>query len=145
MIDLENIDLRNDPVASWYVKEETVHVVFARQEGEVISLEGPNRYGPGDALITGSTGSSWCVSRDRFDSKYEPVSPLKHGKDGNYRNRPIPVLAKRMKEAFSIERSNGGDRLKGASGDWLMQYAPGDYGITKNSRFAEVYRLLSKD
>lgn len=122
-----------------------MQVVFAAEEGELVSLEGLNRYKAGDALITGSTGSQWCVSRDRFDSKYEPVFPCLPGEDGNYRNRPIPVLARRMKEAFSIARSQGGDRLKGEPGDWLMQYAPGDYGITKHSRFAEVYRLARMD
>ncbi|HQT25916.1 MAG: hypothetical protein B7X10_02535 [Burkholderiales bacterium 21-58-4] len=139
MIELQNIDLRGDPDACLYVKEETVEVVFAREDGEIMSLEGANRYRAGDALITGSTGSAWCVSRDRFDEKYEPVSPLRHGEEGNYRNRPIPVLAKRMDEAFSIVRSQGGDRLEGAPGDWLMQYSPGDYGVTKHSRFVEVY------
>ena len=142
MIELRNVELDSDPDASWYVKEETVHVVFAKVAGEVLSLEGPNRYGPGDALITGSTGSSWCVSRDRFDSKYHPVPPFRHGEDGHYRNRPIPVLAKRMNEAFSIARSDGGDRLYGDAGDWLMQYGPGDYGITKHARFVEVYRRI---
>ncbi len=143
MTELKNVDLRSDQDARWYVKEETVQVAFAKMDGEIMSLEGPNRYEKGDALITGATGSRWCVSRDRFDSKYEPVSPLERGEEGQYKNRPIPVLAKRMKEVFSIARSQGGDRLHGESGDWLMQYAPGDYGITRHFRFVEVYRPFS--
>jgi hypothetical protein len=89
------------------------------------------------------------VSRDRFDAKYQPAEqeaagievPLP-GEPRLYRNRPVPVLAKRMAVAFSIERSEGGDVLHGAAGDWLVQYAPGDHGIVAAARFDLVYRAL---
>lgn len=132
---LADIDLRSDPAAAFYLKHEVVDVVFATGPGELISREGPNRYQPGDALITSRGG-------DRFDPKYEAVPPLAHGQDGAYRNKPIPVLAREMHEAFSIARSAGGDVLHGKPGDWLMQYAPGDYGITERARFEQVYRPL---
>lgn len=144
MIELNNIDLRTDAGAAWYVKDETVQVVFAKESGEIVSLEGPNRYHPGDALIKGSTGSRWSVSRDRFDSRYEAAPPGRQGDDGFYRNRPVPVLARQMEMPFCIARSAGGDRLEGAAGDWLMQYAPGDYGITEHSRFLRVYRPVGE-
>ncbi len=144
MIQLKNIDLRLDLDARWYVKDEIVQVAFAKEEGELVSLEGPNRYLAGDALVTGSTGSRWSVSRMRFDSRYEAVPPTLHGEDGRYRNRPVPVLAKQMTSPFRIARSEGGDMLTGASGDWLMQYAPGDFGITEHSRFVHVYRISAK-
>jgi len=69
MHELKNIDLRLDPRAREYIKSEVVQVVFAQDDGELVSREGPNRYTVGDALITGSTGDRWCVSRDRFDGK----------------------------------------------------------------------------
>ena len=124
-------------------RSEVVQVAFAKEPGELISLEGPNRYQPGDAIITGSTGDRWVVSRARFDPKYEPLQAGTHGQDGAYRNIPGVVLAKRMNEAFSIARSTGGDVLHGAAGDWLMQYAPNDYGIVQQARFAQVYRPAS--
>jgi hypothetical protein len=31
--------------------------------------------------------------------------------------------------------------LRGAAGDWLMQYAPGDYGIVARARFEAAYRV----
>jgi len=52
------------------------------------------------------------------------------------------VLAKRMGEAFSIARSEAGDVLHGEAGDWVMQYAPGDYGVVKAARFAKVYKAV---
>ena len=123
------------------MKDETVHVDFATQAGELMSLEGPNRYAPGDALITGSTGDRWVVSRERFDAKYVPAdASLAQGQAGAYRNRPSVVLAKQMREAFSMARSEAGDVLHGQAGDWVLQYAPGDYGVVQARRFAKVYR-----
>ena len=50
------------------------------------------------------------------------------------------VLAKQMREAFSLARSEAGDVLHGQPGDWVLQYAPGDYGVVQAQRFAKVYR-----
>jgi PGDYG protein len=142
MLELKNIDLTTDPAAASYVKTEVVTVTFARQDGELISLEGPNRYAVGDALVTGLTGTRWSVSRQRFDLKYEAVPPTQDGDDGSYKAKPIPVLAKQMPSAFAAARSKGGDVLRGNAGDWLLQYAPGDFGIAERSRFAQVYRKM---
>jgi hypothetical protein len=62
------------------------------------------------------------------------------GEDGLYRNIATPVWALLMDQAFSIARSANGDVLNGAAGDWLLQYAPGDYGVVQQQRFARVYR-----
>lgn len=142
MLELKDIDLTTDPASASYVKTEIVTVAFARQDGELLSLEGPNRYRVGDALVTGLTGSRWSVSRQRFDLKYEAVPPTRNGEDGRYAAKPIPVLAKRIDEPFAAARSAGGDTLRGNAGDWLLQYAPGDFGIADQSRFAQVYRKL---
>ncbi len=29
--------------------------------------------------------------------------------------------------------------ITGSTGDWLLQYAPGDYGVVKRVRFESVY------
>lgn len=139
---LDAVDLRTEPEAKQHVKHETVQVHFAIAPGEILSREGPNRYAAGDALITGSTGDRWSVSRDRFDARYQPVAPGIHGQDGAYVNQPLPVLAQQMQTAFCIARSAGGDLLRGEAGDWLLQYAPGDYGVVENDRFARVYRRV---
>lgn len=140
MLELRDIDLTRDPAASLYVKDEVVEVAFANAPGSLVSLEGPNRYAAGDALITGATGERWSVSRDRFDSKYLSEAPTAAGADGAYRAQPVPVLAKQMHEAFTLARSAGGDVLNGIAGDWVLQYAPGDYGVVVQARFARVYR-----
>ena len=140
VLNLENPDLAADRSACWVVKDEVVSVEFADAPGELDSAVGRNRYAAGDALLTGSTGDRWCVSRDRFDAKYQPEAPLSPGEPGRYRNRPVLVLAKRMSVAFTVERSAGGDLLRGKAGDWLVQYAPGDHGIVAAARFDRVYR-----
>ena len=143
MLKLTDIDLTTDPSASIFVKDEVVDVVFAKSAGELVSREGPNRYQAGDALIAGSTGDRWSVSRDRFDAKYLPVAPLGAGEDGRYRARPLPVLAKQMAEPFTLARSSGGDLLLGSAQDWVLQYAPGDFGVVEDARFRKVYRPLA--
>jgi len=145
VLTLDNPDLTTDPAARRAVKDETVAVEFATGPGELLSAVGVNHYAAGDALITGSTGDRWCVSRDRFDAKYHPVPPVTHGDPGHYRNRPVGVLAKRMSQPFSVARQAGGDSLRGEAGDWLIQYGPGDHGIVERTRFERVYRLIGAD
>jgi PGDYG protein len=143
-LELNNPDLTTDPDAQHAIKDETVSVEFAAARGTLVSAVGVNSYSPGDALITGSTGDRWCVSRDRFDAKYDPEPPTVRGEAGEYRNRPVAVLAKRMNVPFSVARSAGGDFLHGNAGDWLLQYAPGDHGIVERTRFERVYRLVDQ-
>jgi PGDYG protein len=71
---LENPDLTVDGTACWVVKDEVVSVEFAVAAGSLESAVGLNRYAAGDALPTGSTGDRWCVSRDRFDAKYQRMT-----------------------------------------------------------------------
>jgi hypothetical protein len=141
VLQLESPDLSADGAACRVMKDEVVSVEFAAVPGLLESAVGLNCYVAGDALVTGSTGDRWCVSRDRFDAKYRPEAPTSPGEPGRYRNRPIPLLAKRMTVAFTVERSAGGDLLRGNAGDWLVQYAPGDHGIVAAARFDSVYRV----
>ena len=140
---LEELDLIRDIHAVWAVKDELVMVEFALAAGTLESAVGANRYVVGDALITGTTGDRWCVSRERFEVKYAAEWPTEDGRPGSYRNRPIPVRARRMDLPFCVRRSAGGDVLRGEAGDWLVQYAPGDHGIVAQDRFARVYRVLN--
>ena len=136
----EAIDLRQDAHATCYVKDETVEVVFARSAGSIASREGPNRYHTRDALLSATGGDRWSVARERFDARYRPLPPLQHGADGAYRNLPLPVLARQIAIAFTVLRRPGGDLLHGGAGDWLLQYAPGDWGIVADARFRQLYR-----
>lgn len=142
MLHLTDIDLSTDLAAGRYLKTEIVQVVFAPAPGELISLEGPNKYQAGDAIITGCTGDRWSVDRHRFDAKYQAVAPTVDGQDGAYTAKPVPVLAKQINEPFTAARSAGRDVLRGEAGDWLMQYGPGDFGVCGKSRFERVYKKV---
>jgi hypothetical protein len=137
---LSELDLPRDPAAAQYVKDEVVSVVFAREAGALMSGEGLNHYVIGDALVTASNGVRWSVARERFFEKYEAEPPTAHEADGSYRSRPVPIWAKQMPCAFSLARRAGGDVLEGEAGDWVIEYAPGDFGACKATRFAAVYR-----
>jgi PGDYG protein len=139
-MDFGALDLRQDARASCYIKDETVQVEFARAAGSLASREGPNHYRAADALILGSGGDRWSVARERFDARYQAVPPLLHGADGAYRSRPLPVLARQIAEPFTVRRSLAGERLRGSAGDWLLQYAPGDWGIVEATKFRRLYR-----
>jgi hypothetical protein len=134
--------LSTDPEAVQAVKSETVAVEFAPSDGVLMSAVGPNHYAAGDALITGSTGDRWTVTRDRFDAKYRPVGGQQPGAAGPYQNLPSRIWVKQIREAFTIERHTGGDRLGGVAGDWAVEYAPGDCGLVAQDRFAAVYRVV---
>ena len=136
-------DLAADPEARWVSKDEVVVVQFATQAGTLRSAVGINGYSAGDALITGSTGDCWSVSRARFDAKYRPESATVVGQPGLYRNLPTAILGRQMAQEFAISRTAGGDVLRGVAGDWLVQYGPGDYGVIARSRFERVYRLAA--
>ena len=142
MLHLENIDLSRDTAAGRFIKTEIVQVTFDSQAGELVSLEGPNKYQVGDAIITGCTGDRWSVDRHRFDAKYQAVAPTIDGQNGDYTAKPMPVLAKQINEPFTAARSAGRDVLRGEAGDWLMQYGPGDYGVCGKSRFERVYKKV---
>lgn len=139
---LDNPKLAGDASARTAVKDELVLAEFAARSGSLASAVGKNHYAAGDALLTGSTGDRWSVSRDRFDAKYRPEPPTRQGEAGRYRNLPSPVLAKQMAVAFCVARAAGGDLLQGLAGDWLIEYAPGDHGIVARARFERVYRLI---
>lgn len=142
---LSGLDLPRDPASAQYVKDEVVSVVFAREAGALMSGEGLNQYVIGDALVTASNGVRWSVTRERFFEKYEAEPPTQTGSDGSYRSRPAPIWAKQMPRAFSLARRQGGDVLEGEAGDWVIEYAPGDFGACKAARFAAVYRRHDRE
>ncbi len=142
VLDLGCPRLSEDPAALKVVKDEEVRVEFAAAAGLVMSAVGPNHYAAGDAIITGSTGDRWTVTRDRFDVKYRPSGGQRSGEAGPYRNVPVAIHAKRIDVPFSIERCRGGDRLSGNAGDWAVEYAPNDCGLVARDRFEAVYRPL---
>ncbi len=120
----------------------TLSVRFARAPGMLETLEGPVRYRVGAALVRGLRGEQWPVERSAFERRYAPAPGTAAGQDGDYRRRPGLVLARRLESAIELPAGALGDPLRGRAGDWLLQYAPGEYGIVAPEIFDETYELL---
>jgi hypothetical protein len=121
----------------------TVEVRFAEAECTVQTSEGVVHAKPGDAILTGSAGEHWRVSRAHFAGKYQPLAPVEAGDAGRYRALPYRVLALRMSEPFEVVLSDGVSRLNGHGGDWLIDYGDGSLGIVAPMIFADAYEILS--
>jgi PGDYG protein len=140
---MHGLDLSEDRAARRARKREVaVRVEFAGEGGVLSTREGPVRYATGDALLTGAEGERWPVARDTFDLNYEPVAPGRYGKPGQYRKRPRVVWAKLMTDAFDLTLGRDRGSLRGRPGDWLVQYAPLDFGVVSGRVFTQTYELL---
>ena len=106
--------------------------------GTLETLEGPVPYAAGDALLQGSQQEMWPVAYTYFQRAYVPASGQTMGQPGLYCKLPTPVAALHMAESFSASTTQGAV-LHGKPGDWLVQYAPGHYGIVGEDIFAETY------
>lgn len=134
------IDLAGHPDAfSARSKPLVVSARFAPVPGTIETLEGAVRHAAGDAIVTGVAGESWPVSRARFLAGYDPLAPTAAGEDGRYARRPRTVLALRLAEACDVILPEGRGRLHGRAGDFLVQYAPGDWAIVAGGVFERTY------
>lgn len=118
-----------------------VEVRFAETECTVRTSEGIVHAKPGDAILTGTAGEHWRVSRAHFTKKYQPLSPTRAGAAGFYRALPYRVLALCMNERFEVVLSDGVSRLDGRAGDWLIDYCDGSLGVVAASIFADTYEI----
>lgn len=116
----------------------SVHVDFAVTEQMVETLEGPVPAHAGDAIVTGTEGERWPIGRARFDAKYEPLPPTRHGEPGRYSPRPLLVWALQMDVPFAVQTSKGGI-LQGHPGDWLLDYGDGSRGVVASEIFRVTY------
>ncbi len=118
-----------------------VRVQFAERESLVQTPEGQVHARPGDAILTGIAGEQWRVSRAHFSEKYRPVAPTCAGESGTYASLPNRILALRMKEPFEVLLADGVSRLRGRTGDWLVDYGDGSLGIVTDAIFAVTYEI----
>jgi PGDYG protein len=124
-------------------RERQVQVEFARQEGTVESQEGLVHVSVGDAILTGVHGERWRVSKARFAEKYHPAASTRIAEDGAYISAAIRVLALPMREPFEVLLADGLSTLRGADGDWLVDYGDGSLGIVSKAVFPCTYDIVS--
>ena len=122
--------------------EREIEVQFTPIACTVQTPEGVVHARPGDAIITGTAGEHWRVSRERFPHKYRPVPPTAAGESGRYVSLPNRILAVLMTDAFEVLLADGVSRLKGRAGEWLVDYGDGSLGIVSEAIFASTYSIV---
>jgi hypothetical protein len=122
--------------------EREIDVRFTPVECTVETPEGVVHARPGDAIITGTAGEHWRVSRARFADKYRPVPPTVAGEPGRYVSLPNRILAVPMSESFEVLLADGVSRLHGRPGEWLVDYGDGSLGIVSEDVFASTYSIV---
>jgi hypothetical protein len=137
-------DLAADPRALRVCKKPIpVRAAFAAADGVCETLEGSVRFKAGDAIVTGPKGERWPIGRDSFRSSYEPVPPTRAGEDGDYRKAPSLTFALRLDRPLAVPVGWQNDPLQGRPGDWLLQYADGNYGVVQDNIFRDSYAPAS--
>jgi hypothetical protein len=136
-------DLAAEPLA-WRVRKLPIPVTvsFARSAGVIETLEGAVWHAPGDAVLTGVQGEKWPVRREVFATSYDPVPPTQSGQDGAYLKRPLDGWALQLRSTITISVGHHDDPLRGHSGDWLLQYSDGSYGVLSDDIFRATYRQV---
>jgi PGDYG protein len=125
-------------------RERAVQVRFALAACTIESPEGVVQARAGDAILTGTAGEQWRVSRARFPGKYHPLPPTAAGEDGTYISTPIDVLAVPLAQAFTVVLADGESRLYGHPGDWLVDYGDGSFGVVAARLFPTIYEILAQ-
>ncbi len=131
----EDPDLSVDPDAFETAKRPIPLGFRIAQEDEVIQTkEGPVSASAGDAIMTGTEGENWPIPGGKFEQTYDIIEP------GTAAKKDIPVFAKEMSEEFKVKVSWSDDLLQGESGDFLVQYGVGDYGVVGREIFRKTYK-----
>jgi hypothetical protein len=119
-----------------------IQVRFAAEACVVHSPEGIVHARPGDAIVTGTAGEHWRVSRSHFAAKYQAVPPTVEGEAGRYASRPYEVMALPMTAPFEVLLADGQSRLHGRAGDWLVDYGDGSLGVVSPAIFTTTYEIV---
>lgn len=123
--------------------EREIQVQFTPIACTVQTPEGLVHARPGDAILTGTAGEHWRVSRERFAEKYRPVPPTIAGEAGGYVSLPNRILALPMLGPFEVLLADGVSRLSGHAGDWLVDYGDGSLGIVSQAIFSTTYEIVT--
>ena len=118
-----------------------VRVAFAEEPGILETREGPVAYEEGDALLEGMEGERWPVARARFHERYVAAPE----QEGVYLPAPHTVWGVQVQEDFTVGLSGNRGVLRGYAGDWLVQYAQGEYGVVGRDIFTRSYTVSNAE
>ncbi len=132
-------------MSAYISKPIPLHIVFAAQTGVIQTLEGPVSHQVGDAIVTGTAGERWPISRERFERTYRPADQMgRMGRDGWFVKEPVVVQAVRAQADARV--SLGGERgtLAAQGGDWILTGPAGDSWVVADGIFQQMYEPWSE-
>ena len=126
-------------LATFTKKPIPTRVSFAQANGQTETLEGLVKYEAGDALMTGQAGEHWPISRANFEATYEPCESLQMGFEGMYVKKFMPVCARQVEVATSIELRERRGTLAAKVGDWVVTDPDGKQWVVADLIFQTTY------
>jgi len=118
-----------------------VIVDFAKESGEMQTLEGVVRFQAGDALMTGISGERWPIARKRFEETYSPLNPpLKMGESGLYLKKPMLVEARQVTSEQTVQLPGDTGSLLAKPGDWILESEDGHIWVVADAIFIQTYQ-----
>lgn len=115
-----------------------VDAQIAQAAGEIQTLEGPQAYAAGDALVTGTQGERWPVRAAEFARRYEPVP----GRADRYRKRRLQVRAQQVADSVTVHAPSGAV-LQARPGSWIVHGDDGAISVVDEHIFPVTYALAS--
>ncbi|MCH9633013.1 MAG: hypothetical protein S4CHLAM6_13640 [Chlamydiae bacterium] len=119
-----------------YKKNIVLDFEYAAKSGEIQTLEGKVACAAGDAIMTGTQGERWPISKDTFTATYNVVE------EGKASKKKIVLYVYQMKEIFKVKVSWSNSLLEGKADDYLVQYGPNDFGVVEKEIFKETYEVI---
>ena len=89
--------------------------------------------------MTGQAGEHWPISRANFEATYEPCESLQMGFEGMYVKKFMPVCARQVEVATSIELLERLGTLAAKVGDWVVTDPDGKQWVVADLIFQETY------
>jgi hypothetical protein len=124
---------------NYQVADSFYGVTFSKKSQIIETLEGNVACSAGDAIVTGSKGETWPVTREAFFRKYVPMRGLLAGDDGQYTKRLAFVQVRQLDREETIELSDGRGTVTGQTGDWCLTYGIGNQAFIRSDIFSETY------
>ncbi|GCE13060.1 hypothetical protein KTT_29190 [Tengunoibacter tsumagoiensis] len=113
---------------------------YQQRQGIILSLEGPERFEPGDYLARGVQDEEWPIAEESFRTNCEPIGEADAEGFFPYHAKDSVREACQIFEPFTVQRGNG-DILSGKAGDYLVR-SGNRTAIVDQAIFLKSYRPI---
>ena len=110
---------------------------FAEFDEEIQTLEGLVTARAGDAVLTGTKGENWPITREKFEVSYDFDKT-----QGTCAKKPVVVSVQEMSESFQVTVGWSNQPIRGSAGDFKVTYGPDDFGVVAREIFLDTYSVV---